>query len=301
MTEKSVADELLGRIATRQNELFRRVKEGSLDGQKVYEGLQTLIEASKNWLIDAVLAEKRYHMAFFGRHFDLTKFRETLRKYGRQKIEFWKSLGLEPHFLPRIAMDKYAIFPGWKVRPKDAYYKAVEAGRMIRQQPDGTFQFDKKAFFLEGCTVLIDIRLKPVYDDDKQMYQNDNLLGPIIEKLRKEGKISSHPNLFPNSSRFNITDLEWEKLIKFPLANALDLSTEQIRLERFIEMNVIPQLYLDMPRRDDGKTNTRVWIEEFYGGLDERPVGGCSDLSDFLECPTGDSWRDGSIRPIIIL
>lgn len=43
-TRLVVADDVLGRIATRQWELFRRVKEGTLDGEIVLSSLQAIIQ-----------------------------------------------------------------------------------------------------------------------------------------------------------------------------------------------------------------------------------------------------------------
>lgn len=42
--ERSVTDEVLGKIAKRQWEIFRRVKEGTLDPESVLELLQCIIE-----------------------------------------------------------------------------------------------------------------------------------------------------------------------------------------------------------------------------------------------------------------
>ncbi len=44
MTDKSVADKVLGQIARKQNDLFRRVREGTLEPDLVLSGLQNLIE-----------------------------------------------------------------------------------------------------------------------------------------------------------------------------------------------------------------------------------------------------------------
>lgn len=44
MTAKTVSDEVLGRIARKQADLFRRVREGTLDPESVSRGLQALIE-----------------------------------------------------------------------------------------------------------------------------------------------------------------------------------------------------------------------------------------------------------------
>jgi hypothetical protein len=48
MTEQTVADEQLGRLARKQNDLFRRVREGTLDPESVLRALQRIIEGNFN-------------------------------------------------------------------------------------------------------------------------------------------------------------------------------------------------------------------------------------------------------------
>ncbi|MDP3731309.1 MAG: hypothetical protein Q8R34_02340, partial [bacterium] len=52
--------------------------------------------------------ERQSHLNFFGKEFDLSEFQKTLEKHGEDKIEGWKRLLLEPHFLPKITMDRKA-------------------------------------------------------------------------------------------------------------------------------------------------------------------------------------------------
>ncbi|MCG2808859.1 MAG: hypothetical protein L6275_00745, partial [Candidatus Portnoybacteria bacterium] len=73
-----------------------------------------------------------------------------------------------------------------------------------------------------------------------------------------------------------------------------------------IEANVIPQLYTDMPRKDDGNTNTWVWFEEYFKGRVRRPGGGRSSgyggLADVCCSWSAYHWYShGSFRPLIVL
>ena len=263
-------------------------------------------EVEKDWLQGILISEGQSHLNFFGQEFDLSKFEKTLKKYDQEKIREWQGLGLEPHFLPEVVMALNESYPGWKVKPYNWYYQKADEGKILRNI-NGSLVVDKEPFKLEGITVLIDTRLKPAYGDGKQMYENDNLLGLVIEELRKEGKIAKYEYGTP-SSRFGLSSNEWEDCIKPVLAEKLSLNLSQIRLERAVEVNVIPQLYPYMSRKDDGGTNTWIWYEEFYGSRDCRLHGGISGRGGLaFECCRWPSdvpdrnWQCRSLRPLAVL
>lgn len=256
-----------------------------------------------DWL-EAILAKERQcHRKFFGQEFDLTNLRVILEEYGPRAISYWRTLGLEPHFLPPVAMVQDANFPGWKKKPENWYYEQVADRGIFRWKLDGQLVVDPEAFKLEGITVLVDTRLKPHYRKGKQIFRNDNLLGPILEKLRQEGRIDRYEH-GPQSSRFGVSAAEWEGQIKFALAEDLGCEISQVRLERTIEANVIPQLYPHMPRQKDGKANTWVWYEEYFKNTFYRLRGGCSEargLSFVYYHWAEGHWTDGAFRPLIVL
>ena len=296
-------------IDQRMREIKRQLDQdgGSpFDPELVADALQRIVEGkfkTEKWLEESLVKEKQYHQAFFGQEFDLTEFQETLQKYGQAKIQEWQKLGLEPHFLPEVSMAQGASFPGWKVKPEDWYYQNVANGKILRQQPDDKLVVDKEAYKLEGMTVLIDARRKPSYTGGTQVYENDNLLGEIILELRQKGEIADYQT-GPRNSRFNVSANEWEKEIKPALAGFLGLKVSQLRLERVVEANVIPQLYPDIPRKDDGSTNTWTWYEEFFGDRDSRLLGGHSGnggLANVYYDLADDHWRNRSFRPLAVL
>ncbi len=225
------------------------------------------------WMKDMVIREGVLLQAFFGQEFDLMLFVETLRFYGRKRINIWRKLGMEPHFLPEVLMSVDVNYPGWKIKPESWFYKMSDQGKLFLLQSDGSLAVSNPAYQLGGITVLIDTRCKPAYNNGQQMYADDKLLGSIIEDLRKRQKIKDYS---ARNSRFNISGNECE-VIKPVLAGKLGLKAEQVRLEKEIETNVIPQLYTDMPRTKDGTTNTSEWREEFFEGRDGRLRGGHSD------------------------
>lgn len=225
-----------------------------------------------------------------------------MEKHGQKALSRWQGLGLEPHYLPPVTMSQDASFPGWKIKPENWYYKKVAEGEILRRQPDG-FVSDPEAFQMEGVTVLIDTRLKPPYEDGKQMFKNDNLLGQIIKRLRRKNKIAAY-RYGPQDSRFGVSAEEWEKYIKPVLAEFLDVEASRVRLERAIEANVIPQLYPHMSRQKDGETNTWVWYEEYVGGASFRLGGGrpaCGGLSDVRYDWADARWGNQALRPLVVL
>lgn len=259
--------------------------------------------------------EREAHQRFFGQEFDLTKFEIVLKKYGSGIVHRWRNLSLEPHFLPAIVMSQDAEFPGWKIKPGNNYYQLVAEGKILRRQDNGRLVVDREAFQLEGITVLIDTRLKPRYfktsKGDMQMFENDNLLGPIIRDLRKARKIKAalyNPAIIEatvstcicQNSRFYVSAKEWRDHIRTALAERLKVEVSQVRLERAIETNVISQLYPHMPRYQEGKTNTFLWYEEYFenGGMSCHSGDG---LSDFYHRWTDGHWECVAFRPLVVL
>ncbi len=266
-------------------------------------------EVEKDWLQGILKRERQSHRNFFGQEFDLSEFEMTLNKCGQKKIREWHRLGLEPHFLPEVFLAQNDGYPNWKVKLEKWYHQKAEEGKILRNI-NGRLVPDKEAFKLEGIVVLIDTRLKPAYEGGKQVYENDNLLGPIIEELRREGKIAKY-EYGSQPSRFGLSSNEWEGYVKPVLAEKLGLRPNQIRLERAIEANIIPQLYPHMARKDDGGTNTWIWYEEFFGSGNRRLHGGLTGhgapvLLAFVCCRwPGDSpdrhWQCRSLRPLTML
>lgn len=266
--------------------------------QKVVE----LIEGKKEmWLEKIIARERACHRAFFGQEFDLTNFTANLKRYGGSKIRFWQKLGLEPGFFPVIALSQDAELKGWTIKPNSWFYQHIAAGKIFRDINGQLITVN--AANLEGITVLIDTRLKPQYNNGKQMYEKDNLLGPVIEQLRKAGKIQKY-EYGPQSSRFGVSANEWESQVKPVLAQKLCLNANQVRLECATEANVISKMYSYMPRKNDGDTNTWVWYEEFFEVRVNRLLGGYSGYGGLAHVhwdSSGGHWHSGSFRPLAVL
>ena len=250
------------------------------------------------WL-DAILnREEELHGAFFSKNFakkfDYSQFSATLEKYGEAKFAEWKKIGLEPHFLPSVEMSQNKDFPGWKVKPEQWFYDQVDKGNVLGS-PLCLGEFD-----IDGMVVLVDTRCKPAYwGNGKQMWENDNLFGEIIAKLREEEKIVDYN---PRASRFGVSALEIEQKIAPALATKLGLEPRQVRLERAIEFNVLSQLLTDTLRAKDGETNTRVWFADHFD--EYRLNGGHSVSGGFAYVhyySAGNHWYRKSFRLLAVL
>jgi hypothetical protein len=251
-----------------------------------------------------IQAENKAHMAFFGQTFDLSLMRRTLVSYGQAKIAQWQKLGLEVHFLPKITLTQDAPLDAWKIRPKDWYWQQLAARSLLLWDSQRQCLTKVRDVGLEGIVVLIDTRKKPNYTDGKQMFARDrDYMGHVIERLRKEGKLTRY-DYGPQTSRFGISPNEWENHLKAALAGHLGLEPNQLRLETAIEANIIPQLYTSIPRKDDGNTDTWCWYDEYLHDASFRLIGGDADgggLTDVSCGCSGDRWRSGAVRPLGVL
>lgn len=256
-----------------------------------------------DWIEPILEKENQYHQAFFGQTFDLEPMKKVLEKYGQKKILEWSKLGLEVHYLPFYSFSKETKLPGWKVKPMDWYWNKKKEGEILVLNQRGQLVSDQMTR-LDGIIGLIDTRFKPKYRDGKQMWVNDkNFLGSIIKKLREEGKIAKYKYGL-QSSRFGVSAEEWEKHIKPALAEFLGVKTFQVRLERAIEANIIPQLYPHMPRCKDGETDTWVWYEEFFENASIRLIGGNSLYGGLAAVDwqfVNDHWDRQAFRPLVVL
>lgn len=281
------------------------------NGETLTEGIYSLFKSMMEfeikqdkylfWLDKILESEKKAHLAFFGKEFDLTIFANTLQKYGKKRIQDWKKLGLEVHFIPKMSFSKSDSYSGWKIKPNDWFYENISNGKIFHYINGNLITL--RTVETEGTTLLIDTRCKPQYTGGSQIYENDNFLGPIILKLRKKDKIQ-YGSCVLWESRFNISAYEFEIQLRPKIAELLKLNVSQIRLEKTIEANIISQMYLHMPRKNDDNTNTWVLYDEYFRARMNRLGGGNSDnggLSD-VSCPhSSNHWFYGSVRSVAVL
>lgn len=254
-----------------------------------------------DWIGRIIKTEGEYLEAFFGKTFDLALLQKALQYYGKERIDNWKRLDLEVHFLPRISLYQEANFPGWKVKPEDWFWEKLKGGKLYLRSRDGDFAVVKEVNL--GCIVaLIDIRQKPPYRGGQQMFLNDkNLLGAVISKLRKQGKIAAHKG--PSSSRFSVSADEWENHIRPNYAEKMGFDSSKVRLEKAIEVNTIPQIYKDLPRANEGKTDTWIWCEEYTEDLCRLSAASVDrgGLKAIYDNYSEHNWDHRAVRPLIVL
>ncbi|HLB95342.1 MAG TPA: hypothetical protein VJK26_00355 [Patescibacteria group bacterium] len=262
-----------------------------------------LILPEANWLDRLIQAENDAHRAFFGQTFDLAQFAATLEHFGEDRIGQWAKLGLEPHFFPVCLFQPDARIRGWKVKPEAWFWQQVANGAIKRRNASGELETVQEVRF-DGATLLVDTRCKPLFDDGRQMFQNDEeCLGIIMKTLRVEGRVA-HYDYGPQESRFGASSREWDEQIRPALEACPEFEGVAFRLERVIEANAVPQIYKRMPRKKDGQTNTWVWYEEFFGGASYRLDGGYSGSGGLarVHCvDVDDHWSYGAVRPVGVL
>lgn len=271
------------------------------DKLKVLLG-ESLILSATDWLDRLVQNENDAHRTFFGQTFDLDQFRATLEHFGEERVGQWADLGLQPHFLPKLALTQGSKFRGWKIKPEEWFWQQVAAGTIKRRNATGDLEVVKEVGF-DGDTVLIDTRCKPAYDGGRQMFANDLLLGTLIETLRDKGKIARY-EYGEQSSRFGVSSLEWDTHVRPALETLPVFENVAFRLEMAIEANCVPQIYKRMPRKKDGQTDTWVWYEEFVEGESHRLDGGHSGYGGLARVRYHDvdvHWVYRAVRPLGVL
>jgi len=177
------------------------------------------------WWRKYVAKEQSILTKFFGKNFDLPLFEEVLQKIGVEQTTRWKHRGFEIHFLPDVSMSQDKEYPGWKEKPEDWYYHQVAEGKIFRQD-SGNQLNPVKQVKLNGEVVLVDIRSKPGYSGGKQMFFQDTLVGGVILNLREKNKIAKC-ECGDQTSRFDVSAIEWQEHIKLALAEDLVIRTEK--------------------------------------------------------------------------
>lgn len=284
---RSVADDILGRLARKQEDIFRRVREGTLDPDRVYTGLQLVAEdkvpglakpepkpitpSVESWK-DVIVASARRKLKKFSRAWadQVTAIPDAWTP------DFIMSVGaynMRPVFFPDA--DISASFRKNKfVKPSDWFYAHVKSGAIGGENPTQL----RKGWALADFTVGAD------YTNGSQVFVNDPW-APLITELRAELKIVGKYDNTPLGSRFAITWDEWIQVVLAQMASKLQATRAQTDLERAIEFNFIGNVY--DPNR--GRFNMWEWfLDSFEGGArlcgGDRDGGGLADV--------GYYWRD---------
>ncbi len=312
----------IGDYAIREHHLFEVFKQGKRPSKEVLAGLQMLsedhfIQLSKQaivpWIDKMIVEEYSHHEKFFGYEFDLTLFRKTLSIVGRGRVEEWRKMGLEVHFLPDILLADSGVravsdllnLPGWHYKLSFRYWEWLSDRNLLFTGTESE-KVPVEAN-LGGIVVLIDTRAKPAYNAGHQMFSDDDkYLGSIIRELRNKGKMVRYEK-GPETSRFGISFNEWEKYIHPILVDKLGVKLAQVRMETAIESHIISQIYTHMPRAEENTKDisTWTWCEEFLESKKRQIFINSGSPAEML---IGVGWQSplvrsfaGAIRPIVVL
>lgn len=198
----------------------------------------------------------------------------------------------EPYHLSGVTLQQDSTVKGWYKKPEDWFWKQIKMGR-IRQD----------AAELPGTWVLIDKTPRPGYNRDKQLHENDPL-GPLLERLRRESKIQKFEGIIPETSRFGISHDELTQVVLPEIARILGIESVQVRLPRAIEYNVIGNL--KHPEWGEHGANTAEWLQDSFehsgrccyliGG---NPVRG--DLRSVIYDSPDKRFGSVAFRPLVVI
>ena len=179
-------------------------------------------------------------------------------EFTEENLAKWAEFNLKPVYLPMEEIGEDRKLKNW-TKPEKWFYQKIGEGKVNADSAKL-----HQGWYLADFTVGVD------YIDGTQVFPDDPF-ATIIAKLREEGKIGKYDNT-PLGSRFAITNDEWRNVVCPAIAEALGFKSEQVRLERAVEFNVIGNVY--DPNR--GRFNMWEWFSDkfedsgqLYGGYRE--------------------------------
>jgi len=171
-----------------------------------------------------------------------------------------------PEILTEENIRKAAEF---NLRPVFSPGKEIFVGRKPKNWvalPEKFFQWERDKKIATGSAIwpcgwyLADFSIGADYTDGTQVFCDDPL-SPLIEKLRKDGKVGKYDKT-PMGSRFAIMpNSEWP-LVFTELANELEFfAAKQVSLEPYSVFNAIGNIY----DKNRGKFNMWEWFADIFG------------------------------------
>lgn len=226
-----------------------------------------------------VLREGYAWEEFFGQKITIPNVPHELIETRSRILEVgWKNFAA--HFLPDLKWKKKDKFPGWADKPDDEFWAVAKNGGDQRRT--------------NGIWVLWDTTKRQHYASGMQGYDADQLY-PVVARFREQQTIGSFrlgDKMVPDGSRFAIRHDEiYEKI--FPeIARILKLDTEQIRLPKFIENNVLyNRVYSEL-----GEETTFEWFHDRIEG--SKRLVGCGSSSRLASLSNRNS--NFGFRPMIV-
>ena len=271
---------------------------GHLD--ELHERVQGVLSRG-SWLDQLIAADEAAWQRFTGQKFDFSPCREIIEKFGVDRARDLDRFGPEVHCWPKVSFAQDSKYRGQRIKLEPWFWQQLAAGKILRCNSQGEFEVVKEVVY-ELCVLVVDTRLKPSYNGGKQMFADDEgFMGEMVESLRCKGRIEPYS---PSRSRFNISSREWDDAVRPALSARAEFTGITWGLEDPIRMNVIPQLWRHMPRKNDGKTDVWVWLGWFFAGASHRLCGGGSargGLADVSYYDVGNHWSYRTVRPLGVL
>jgi len=266
-------------------DFFRQIDDGTMTREKLDAIVGNRVVYPKEITDDSVLADliRQTSKFLFKRFGKRIKVDSLPTEFTLENLEKWAKYNLKPVFLPGEEILENRPFKKW-VKPEKWFYEKLREGKIAKDSA-----VLKRGWYLADFTLSVD------YNNGIQAYPNDPL-APIIERLRREGKVGKYDKT-PLGSRFSIIPKDEWPLVLAELAKEFGFKPEQIRLERAVEFNAIGNLY-DYNR---GKFSTWEWFSDpfevssrLHGG--SRDGGGLALVSSYWF-----DFRDGGVagRPLV--
>jgi len=271
------------------------LQEGKIDPETLLAEIGEAESEVREINLEEIAAEESEAQSyFFGEEIRFAA--EDFEPYS-EEIRRCMPFGLEPHILLPRSFTPQSQYPGWRVRMEKWIYTRIESEEMLPEAINLSPYFDTAAL------VLVDTRMKPNYQNGRQMYRDDSdFLGKIIGQMRENGVIPRR-GYIEKGSRYAISWTEIHRFILPELAKLLGLKRDQIRLPRLVEFCFLSDCFY--PQWYQG--NTWEWFEDNvrFGSREEKLFGGkfsfaTMSTSVYTNWPEARSDRIG-FRPLILL
>ncbi|MEI8360930.1 MAG: hypothetical protein WCG01_02285 [bacterium] len=245
-------------ILAKQNTLKVEIEELQLAGgykQAKADEVYKMLEQTSDLVLklkeklpfnELIKSEKQKLEAFFGMTIEVPSLPSEVTY---EKMAMWQEQNFELHYLPDIKMGEKDVFPGWKKKPNDSFYKYIKNGKI-----------DASADQLKAGWILVDATQKP--DSRGDVYIND-ALGEKIAEMRQEGIIRNNSQTATTRFRTNPLRLNTGEA-KQGFSEVLGVSLRQIELPRAIEYNVIGQMH----HKEWEKSYNFEWFNDKLGNND---------------------------------
>lgn len=240
--------------------------------------IERLVLPSPDQLVEAESAKLKLN---FAEDFEVPEppqeLFETLESFAAQGIRRFDNVYYQPD-LQLKENDKF-----WKkkgvVKPNPYFWQQIKDGN-----------FPKEVNVLTNGWFIGDRRVKPMYQNGQQMYEDD-YLASYMAFLRGSGKIQlyEHVKHVPVNSRFGASPQEIEEVI-LPEFARISGAKGIVRNRRFIEFNIRGNI----DQSELGQTTTWEWFGDPVFGNSGRLVGGRSDYGGLAYVSDGPvDYRDG--------